>query len=237
MSYSYLKQLKNFKRIKSVFKWRKTSEFILSPCYLLINLHPMFILRYQKSRDNLSSSDVTLSSRMTDHIKKLSRSCFFQLRQLRTIRRSLSKEATRLLLHAFVVSRLYYCNALFTGLPSKSIGNLQGIQNARIFGGLGKYDHVTSTMKTELHWLRIPERISFKLSTLVYKALRVSEGTVHSGERQFPSVQPQVCKPRRSVCSENSHGDIWQASLQRGWPCYLEQSPSWDSSIGDLNCL
>ena len=87
---------------------------------------------------------------MTDHIKKLSRSCFFQLRQLRTIRRSLSKEATRLILHAFVVSRLDYCNALFTGLPSKSIGNLQVIQNAaaRHFGGLRKYDHVTSTKKT-----------------------------------------------------------------------------------------
>ena len=100
---------------------------------------------------------------MTDHIKKLSQSCFFQLRQLRTIRRSLSKEATRLLLHAFVVSRLDYCNALFTGLPSKSIGNLQVIQNAaaRLFGGLRKYDHITSTMKTDLHWLRIPERISF----------------------------------------------------------------------------
>ena len=61
---SYLNKLKIFNRIKSVFKWWKTSNFILSPCYLHINLHPMFTLRYRKSRDNLSSSDVTLSSRM-----------------------------------------------------------------------------------------------------------------------------------------------------------------------------
>ena len=117
----------------------------------------------------------------------LSRSCFFQLRQLRTIRRSLSKEATRLPLHVFVVSRLDYCNALFTGLPPKSIGNLQVIQNtaARLFVGLRKYDHVTSTMKTELHWLRIPERISFKLSTLVYKALR-GEGPAYPRELCIP---------------------------------------------------
>ena len=110
---------------------------------------------------------------MKDHINKLARTCFFQLRQLRTIRRSLTKEATRLLLHAFVVSRLDYCNALFTGLPSQSLGRLQLVQNAaaRLFGGLRKYDHVTATMKSELHWLRIPERINFKLSTLVYKAL------------------------------------------------------------------
>ena len=66
-----------------------------------------------------------------------------------------------------------YCNALFTGLPFQSLGRLQLIQNAaaRLFGGLRKYDYVTSTMKSELHWLRILERISFKLSTLVYKAL------------------------------------------------------------------
>ena len=110
---------------------------------------------------------------MKDHINKLARTCFFQLRQLHTIRRSLTKEATRLLLHAFVVSRLDYCNVLFTGLPFQSLGRLQLIQNAaaRLFGGLRKYDHVTTTMKTELHWLRIPERINFKLSTLVYKAL------------------------------------------------------------------
>ena len=65
MSYSYLKQLKNFKCIKSVFKWWKTSDFILSLCYSPINLHTMFTLRYRKSRDNLSSSDVKLFSRTT----------------------------------------------------------------------------------------------------------------------------------------------------------------------------
>ena len=40
------------------------ADFILSPCYLPINLHPMFTLRYRKSRDNLSSSDVKFSSRI-----------------------------------------------------------------------------------------------------------------------------------------------------------------------------
>ena len=64
MSYSYPKQLKKFKRIKSVLKWWKTSDFILSPCYLIGSLHPMFTLRYRKSRDNLFSSDVKLSSRI-----------------------------------------------------------------------------------------------------------------------------------------------------------------------------
>ena len=98
-----------------------------------------------------------------------------------------TNESCYLLLHAFVVSRLDYCNALFTGLPSKSIGKLQVIQNsaARLIGGLHKHDHVTSTMKNELHWLRIPERISFKLSTLVYKTLH-GEGPAYLRELCIP---------------------------------------------------
>ena len=46
----------------------KNIRFLLSPCYLLINLYPMFTLKYLKSRDNLSSSDVTLSSRISSKI-------------------------------------------------------------------------------------------------------------------------------------------------------------------------
>ena len=36
-----------------------------------------------------------------------------------------------------------------------------------------RYDHVTSLLK-ELHWLRVPERIEFKLCSLVYKCLNGS---------------------------------------------------------------
>ena len=43
---------------------REDTDFILSSCYLIGSLHPMFTLRYWKSRDNLSLNDVTLSSRI-----------------------------------------------------------------------------------------------------------------------------------------------------------------------------
>ena len=110
---------------------------------------------------------------MKDHVNKLTRRCYFQLRQLRVIRRSLTKEAARTLLHAFVVSRLDYCNSLLAGVPKGILNKLQSIQNsaARLYAGHGKFDHITPPMRDELHWLRIPERINFKLCTLVYKAL------------------------------------------------------------------
>jgi len=44
---------------------------------------------------------------MANHVAALSRSCFFHLRQLRAIKQSLTSDATRTLVHAFVSSRLH----------------------------------------------------------------------------------------------------------------------------------
>ena len=58
---------------------------------------------------------------MQQHITNITRQSYFQLRQLRVVSRSLTKDALKMLLHAFVFSRLDYCNSLFYGLPESSI--------------------------------------------------------------------------------------------------------------------
>ena len=74
---------------------------------------------------------------MKQHITNVCRLCYFQLRQLRVIRRTLPADVLKTLLHAFVSSRLDYCNSLFYGLPQCEIQKLQRVQNAaaRLFGG------------------------------------------------------------------------------------------------------
>jgi len=110
---------------------------------------------------------------MHQHIINVCRQCFFQLRQLRVVCKSLPKNALKTLLHAFVSSRLDYCNSLLFGLPKYEIKKLQSVQNtaARLLGGLKRYDHVTSVLRDELHWLPISSRIEFKIALLTYKAL------------------------------------------------------------------
>ena len=51
------------------------------------------------------------------HINRLCRSCYYQLRQLRVVSRSLSPPAASTLVLASVVSRLNYCSAVYEGLP------------------------------------------------------------------------------------------------------------------------
>ena len=41
---------------------------------------------------------------------------------------------------------------------------------ARLVNSARKFDHVTPLLR-DLHWLRVPERIAFRLSVLVYRGL------------------------------------------------------------------
>jgi hypothetical protein len=100
-------------------------------------------------------------------------SVFYYLRQLKYIKRCLNKTNTKTLLHAFITSRLDYCNALLAGQPSCLIDRLQSVQNAaaRLYAGVSKFSHISNILRDDLHWLRIPQRINFKLCTFVFRCL------------------------------------------------------------------
>jgi hypothetical protein len=109
---------------------------------------------------------------MRSHIMNVTRSCYYQLRRLRPIRRHLGRDVTHRLVCAFVLSRLDYCNALFAGLPASTLAPLQRVQNAaaRLVLGLKWSDHITPALK-HLDWLPIKQRICYKLCTIAHKCL------------------------------------------------------------------
>ena len=61
---------------------------------------------------------------------------------------------------------------LLTGLLASQLRRLQSVLNAaaRLIHLPSRYEHVTPMLQ-ELHWLRSPERIDFKLAVLVYRCL------------------------------------------------------------------
>ena len=65
--------------------------------------------------------------KMNAHVGIMTRSCFYQLRQLRTIRQSLSDDATRMLIHSFVVTRVDYCNSVLSGITVVQTDRVQRI--------------------------------------------------------------------------------------------------------------
>ncbi|KAF0024936.1 hypothetical protein F2P81_021817 [Scophthalmus maximus] len=101
-----------------------------------------------------SGKDIPLSSTVTNlgvrldphlnfenHIKHLCKSSFFHLKNIAKLRSAVTLSDAIKLVHAFVSSRLDYCNALLTGIPSKRLKKLQHIQNsaARILMRVRKY--------------------------------------------------------------------------------------------------
>ncbi|CAJ1063628.1 galanin receptor type 1b isoform X2 [Xyrichtys novacula] len=112
--------------------------------------------------------DLSFSS----HIQQISRTAFFHLRNISKIRRILSQSDAEKLVHAFVTSRLDYCNSLLSGCSSKSLRTLQLVQNAaaRVLTRTSRREHISPVLAS-LHWLPIKYRIEFKILLVTYKAL------------------------------------------------------------------
>ena len=68
--------------------------------------------------------------RMNVHIGKICSKAFHGLYNIRQIRKFLTVQSTKTLVHAFVSSHLDYCNALLFGLPKYQLDRLQKVQNA-----------------------------------------------------------------------------------------------------------
>ena len=109
---------------------------------------------------------------LRSHITRLIGARFKALRQVWAIRRSLTTDASRMLVSSAVVSRIDYCNCIFAELPDFSLDRLQQVMNAaaRVISRRRKYDHISDVLQ-DLHWLWVPQRIEFKLCFMVYKAL------------------------------------------------------------------
>jgi hypothetical protein len=109
---------------------------------------------------------------MRTHVSKVVARCFGVLRQLRQIRHLLCPDTLRTLVTALVLSRLDYCNSVLVGAPAYLMQRLQSVLNAsvRLICRLRRFDHLTDAMAC-LHWLRVTERVQFKLAVLTYKVL------------------------------------------------------------------
>ena len=109
---------------------------------------------------------------MNTHITRTCSAAFFHLHNIKRISNFLSRDSLLTLVHAFVTSRLDYCNSLLYGLPKTRITKLQRVQNAaaRLVSNTRKFEHITPVLR-ELHWLPVSFRINFKIFVLTFKSL------------------------------------------------------------------
>ena len=110
---------------------------------------------------------------MESHIKKVTQSCHFQLKNIGKIRDLIDKDIAHMLVHSFVTSRLDYCNCLYAGVPFYLLERLKKIQNKAARLVLRKdRKHDSKELLRLLHWLPVQKRIDFKIACLVFKSLK-----------------------------------------------------------------
>lgn len=106
------------------------------------------------------------------HIDKLCRSLYLTIRGISKMRNHLTQDACKILMQALVLSKIDYANSLLLGTAKGQLKRLQLLQNmaARVILRLQKWDHISYGLQN-LHWLKVEERIEYKVATLIYKAL------------------------------------------------------------------
>ena len=108
----------------------------------------------------------------TSHVNGLSNTIYRSIKGITRIRQFLAVNTTKTLIQSLVLSKLDCCNSILLGEPKYNLDKLQHLQNmtCRIILKLHKYEHITDHLMS-LHWLRVNERITYKIAVLVYKCI------------------------------------------------------------------
>ena len=103
-------------------------------------------------------------------------------------------------MHALVISRLDYGNALLYGITDRLLHRLEMIQHsaARIIMCIKRHDRqsITAVLR-RLHWLPVKWRINYKIVVLVFRAL-------HGLAPAYLSTLITPYEPRRALRSTDS---------------------------------
>ncbi|KAF7235271.1 Vomeronasal type-2 receptor 1 [Varanus komodoensis] len=184
-------------------------------------------------RDKVHSLGVLLDPELSleAQVTAVARNAFLQLRLINQLRPYLEYDCLATVTHALVISRLDFCNALYVGLPLKTVRTLQLVQNraAKLLTGTGRYAHMTPVLH-QLHWLPIEARAQFKVLIMTYKALN-GLGPGYLNERLCPYMPDRPLRSAgESLLREPSVKEIrrskWLHLLASclGWELLLQAS-------------
>ena len=112
---------------------------------------------------------------LKEHILTKCRKAIANFVRICNICQYLTKDACTTLVPGLCISHLDYANALYYGLPDKTILHLQIIQImcAKLTFKKSKYDSTREAL-AQLYLLPIKQRIDFKIAAIIHKCLYVT---------------------------------------------------------------
>ena len=84
-----------------------------------------------------------------------------------------NQDSAKTLIHALIASRLDYCNSMLYQINVNATKTLQSVLHsaARLVMRKRRFDSITPTLRDDLHWLPVPQRIVYKLWIIIYRWL------------------------------------------------------------------
>ena len=172
----------------------------------------------------------------TDHVSRLTRTCFFHIRQLQSIRRSLTVDSSQALVRALILTRLDYCNGLLGGAPKCLLSPL-----SRVLRGCSSFDSAASShqqcRKRDLHRTALArcsgegnfQAVLARSSVSSRVGSTLSDPVFHTGQLYRRTLTSPFCRYRHVACAQIADVDNWTSGVRHLLSVCVEQSPGWSS--------
>ena len=183
---------------------------------------------------------------MEIHINQFCKSANYQINRIYSIRKYLDSDTIETLVHAFVSSRLDYCNSLLVGITKQNLNRLQRIQNraARLCLGIRKFDRISNiSLLRTLHWLPVIFRIDFKIILLIFKCIHglapqylselISVRSIDRTMRSSGGLLLDIPKTKTKTWGERAFS-VAGPRLWNSLPLHLRSAESVDKFKADL---
>ncbi len=171
-------------------------------------------------------------------VSSVVRAAFYQLRIISKLKSILSFRDPETIVHAFVSSRINYCNSVYIGITQGQLSRLQLVQNsaARFLTRTKNRERITPVL-VSLHWLPVEFRIEFKVLLMVFKALHgfspkyIAELLIpYQNSRNLRSSNQMILHvPKTRLKSKGDRA--FSVAAPRLWnllPMHIKSSPSVD---------
>ena len=158
-------------------------------------------------------------------------SCFCDTKNFSTQYFVLSSKHTKI-----VGSRLDFCNSLLAGTSVSNLTSLQRVQNtlARVVVQKPWFCHITPVL-SDLHWLPVRHRISFKIATVTFRVLQSQQPSYLSSliPRYVParalrsSSSFSICvPPRKTTMAASKSFSSVASNVWNALPNHLSSNPT-----------
>ena len=173
--------------VANIASWMDTMHLKLNP-----NKTKFIMFGYRNQLDKCKTSYVTISGstipkspsvkylgitldenlNLKEHILTKCRTAIANFVRICNIQQYLTTDACTTLVLGLFINHLDYANALYYGLPNKTVSHLQMVESmcAKLMLRKSKYDSTTDAL-SQLHWLPIKHRINFKIATITHKCI------------------------------------------------------------------